>query len=132
MTAMPMHTLDAADSWTRLRSKSVGRLAVSVGDQPDVFPVNFLALENTILIRTGAGGKLDDITSNALVAFEIDDIGDHLAWSVVVKGTAKRVDDLAAIETAQHSPLWTWIPRDADVFVSITPVEISGRSFHRD
>ncbi len=127
----PGVTLDTDDAWRRMRGQTTGRLAVSVDHQPDVFPVNFLASERSILVRTAPGTKLDDLATNSLVAFETDEIGAHAAWSVVVKGTARRLDDAAAIEQARRSPLWTWMPREADVFLEIVPREITGRSFRR-
>ena len=123
--------LDRAEAWSRIRGQSVGRLAVSVAGQPDIFPVNFLALENSILIRTDAGSKLESISANALVAFEVDEIRAKKAWSVVIKGSAHRLTDDLELEAARQSPLWTWMPRRADVFITLSPTTVSGRSFQR-
>jgi len=123
--------LDRAEAWSRMRAQSVGRLAVSVSGQPDIFPVNFLALDHSILIRTDPGSKLDSITANALVAFEVDEVRAQRAWSVVVKGSAGRLTDELEIEAARTSPLWTWMPRQADVFITVSPTTVTGRAFQR-
>jgi nitroimidazol reductase NimA-like FMN-containing flavoprotein (pyridoxamine 5'-phosphate oxidase superfamily) len=125
-------TIDASEAWNRLRGRSVGRLAVSSAGQPAIFPVNYLASEHSILIRTTMGTKLATIASNDLVALEVDEIGPSEAWSVVVKGVARRLVEEAAIEQARKSPLWTWAPMPTDAFVRILPGEITGRYFHRD
>jgi nitroimidazol reductase NimA-like FMN-containing flavoprotein (pyridoxamine 5'-phosphate oxidase superfamily) len=127
----PSTHLDRAEAWSRMRGQSVGRLAVSVGGQPDIFPVNFLALDHSILIRTGPGSKLESIGANAFVAFEVDEIKTKKAWSVVVKGSAHRLTDDLEIVAAEQSPLWTWMPRHADVFITILPTTVTGRSFQR-
>lgn len=122
--------LDTADAWTKLRSKSFGRLAVSLQGQPDIFPVNYLANDSGILIRTEEGTKVDRVAANDLVAFEVDDTNAQRAWSVVVKGSAHRLDD-AELATARLAPLWAWAPEEKGVFIRIRPTEISGRMFQR-
>ena len=122
--------LTTDEAWAELRSKSYGRLAVSVDGQPEIYPVNFLAEASGILIRTEEGTKLERIDANPLVAFEVDDSTSDRAWSVVVKGTASRMDH-AAIAAARHAPLWTWAPEPKDVFLRIRPSEVTGRLFNR-
>ena len=46
-TVLPEHTC-----WMLLRSVEVARLAVSVDDRPDIFPVNFVVDHGTVVIRT--------------------------------------------------------------------------------
>jgi nitroimidazol reductase NimA-like FMN-containing flavoprotein (pyridoxamine 5'-phosphate oxidase superfamily) len=123
---------DASEAWTKLQGRSIGRLAVSSGGQPGIFPVNYLASEHSILIRTSVGTKVAIIATNELVAFEVDDVSPSEAWSVVVKGIAHRLGDEGSIEEARKSPLWTWAPKPTDVFLRILPTEVSGRYFHRD
>ncbi|CAN5322998.1 pyridoxamine 5'-phosphate oxidase family protein [soil metagenome] len=125
-------TLARDEAWNMMRSQSVGRLAVSAAGQPDIFPVNFLASEHSILIRTTAGTKVAAMAENDLVAFEVDYLGATDAWSVVVKGLARRLEEEHAIQEAAKSPLWTWIRRPTDVFIRILPHDVNGRYFHRD
>ena len=44
--------------WELLEGASVGRLAVDVAGQPDIFPVNFVVDRGSIVFRTAAGTKL--------------------------------------------------------------------------
>lgn len=127
--ADPMESLDEADCWELLRSASLGRLAVSVADEPDVFPVNFVAVDGGLLIHTSPGTKAAAIRVNSRVAFETDHVGADEAWSVVVKGTArildKRSDADAADEVAPHSLL----PTVKYVYIKIEPRDVTGRRF---
>jgi len=129
---MPEYTmhLETDEAWAHLRSKSFGRLAVSIEGQPEIYPVNFLATPAGIVIRTEEGTKLHRIDTNPRVAFEVDDATSERAWSVVVKGTAERMDG-TAVAAARHFPLCTWAPEPKDVFVRIRPTEVTGRLFNR-
>lgn len=127
--ARPMLVLEPAEAWSKLRSRSVGRLAVSRGGQPDIFPVNFLASESGILIRTAEGTKLASLERNGLIAFETDGFDRPFQWSVVIKGTAARIENVEELAKAQRAPLWAWAPEPKDVIIRIEPVEITGRSF---
>jgi len=129
---VPEYMMPLADdeAWALLRSKSFGRLVVSLDGQPDAFPVNFLATESGILIRTEEGTKVRCVEANALVAFEADEANSERAWSVVVKGVASRMDDVS-VAAARRAPLWTWAPGAKDVFIRIRPTEITGRLFNR-
>jgi nitroimidazol reductase NimA-like FMN-containing flavoprotein (pyridoxamine 5'-phosphate oxidase superfamily) len=64
-----MAALSEHESWVLLSSVSLGRLATSVGEQPDIFPVNFVAQRHTILVRTAEGTKLAAAAANEQVAF---------------------------------------------------------------
>ncbi|MDH6182078.1 nitroimidazol reductase NimA-like FMN-containing flavoprotein (pyridoxamine 5'-phosphate oxidase superfamily) [Microbacteriaceae bacterium SG_E_30_P1] len=129
----PTHTsvLDEQESWSRLRSKSFGRLAVSVDNHPDVFPVNFLADDDGILVRTEHGTKVDDILLNPHVAFEVDDVNSLGAWSVVVTGVAEVVADADEIRTASAEPVWAWAPGLGRTYLRIRPTGVTGRLFRR-
>jgi len=124
-------TLDDTEAWSRLRSQSFGRLAVSVDGHPDIFPLNFLATDNGILLRTEPGTKVEDIESNANVAFEVDHTDEHAAWSVVVRGTAERIRDEESLRLLTAAPLWAWAPGEKSVFLHIVPTDVSGRLFAR-
>lgn len=124
-------TLDDADAWSRLRSQSFGRLAVSIDGQPDIFPLNFLATQDGILLRTEPGTKVDDIAANPRVAFEVDHADEHGAWSVVIRGDAHRVADEESLRLLTTAPLWAWAPGEKSVFLRVVPSSVSGRMFAR-
>jgi uncharacterized protein len=124
--------LDASACWRLLRSTEVGRLAVAVANHPDIFPINFLVDQGTIVFRTAEGSKLAAVVTSPIVAFEADGYEPEAgeAWSVVVKGRAqeiKRLHDL--VETAAF-PLFPWQAGPKHRFVRIVPEDISGRRFH--
>lgn len=127
----PVATLDPAESWALLGSSSFGRLALSVNNSPEIFPVNYYADGSSILFRTAEGTKLLELTINSSVAFESDSYTDDDAWSVVVKGTARALEHQAEIFAADETPLTPWIPTLKFVYVRILPTEITGRRFAR-
>lgn len=104
---------------------------MTADNQPEIFPVNFLADDRTILIRTAEGRKLEMLTENPLVAFEVDQVALGLIWSVVVKGIGRRLASEEEIEDARRRPLWSWPIRVTDEFIRIEPIEVSGRRFAR-
>jgi nitroimidazol reductase NimA-like FMN-containing flavoprotein (pyridoxamine 5'-phosphate oxidase superfamily) len=123
--------LGASECWTLLRSSDVGRLAVSVADQPDIFPVNFVVDHGTLVIVTAEGSKLSAVTANPLVAFEVDayDAEAGTAWSVVVKGTAEEVRRIDDLVEAMGLVLFPWHEAPQQQFLRIVPDEITGRRF---
>ena len=123
--------LQPHDCWGLLRTTTVGRLAISVANHPDIFPINYVVDHGTVVFRTAKGTKFDGAVLGASVAFETDgfdsDAGE--AWSVVVKGRAsevKRADDL--LDTASL-PLYPLHASPKCRFVRITPTSITGLRF---
>lgn len=127
----PVVILDAAESWDLLAASGLGRLAVSVADQPEIFPINYLAHDGVVLFRTAQGSKLVSLTINRHVALETDGYTAEAAWSVIVKGTARSLQRDIDIEAAKKLPLPSWIPTIKYIFVEITPELITGRRFTR-
>jgi hypothetical protein len=117
--------------WDRLRSVEVGRLAVILGDRPEIFPVNYLVDHGTIVFRTADGGKLAGSVREAPVAFEIDgyDRGAGEAWSVVVKGRAGEIRRLYELIDTVQLPLSPWHGSPKHHFVRIVPDDVTGRQF---
>lgn len=126
-----IHVLSEAECWELLDGTSFGRLAVSVSNQPEIFPVNYYADGRTVLFRTAEGTKLLELTINSLVAFESDHYGDTDAWSVVVKGHARVIESQREVFAADQLPLAPWIPTLKYIYVRVEPTEISGRRFER-
>ncbi|RAN76778.1 pyridoxamine 5'-phosphate oxidase [Bacillus sp. SRB_336] len=125
----PGAVLSREEAWELLGGCQLGRLAVCVANQPDVFPLNFVTSGGRIWIRTNPGTKLAELTINALVAFEADEVKDGAAWSVVVKGTARVLESQSEIDAADLLPLDPWIPTRKSTYVEITPVSVAGRRF---
>ena len=112
-----------------LAAGSVGRVGVSQRALPVVVPVNYAVLDGDIVIRTGAGTKLDAALAGAVVAFEIDAVDPiyHQGWSVLVQGRAHEVVDPDELERARALPLKPWAAGTRDRFVRIASERIAGR-----
>jgi nitroimidazol reductase NimA-like FMN-containing flavoprotein (pyridoxamine 5'-phosphate oxidase superfamily) len=126
-----MTVLTTAESLELLARSVVGRLAVSIRDRPDIFPVNYVVDRGCIVFRTAEGTKLAAAVLGRGVAFEIDGVDDATgdAWSVVVKGHAGEIEGVEALLDALDLPLYPWQAAPKHRFVRIEPVEITGRRF---
>ena len=115
-----------------LRGAEVGRLAVSIGELPDIFPINYVVDRGTVVFRTAEGTKLAASVLGAGVAFEADgyDGAAGEAWSVVVKGFAIEIEQLHDYFDALDLPLFPWHAGRKQRFIRIQPVAITGRRFH--
>jgi nitroimidazol reductase NimA-like FMN-containing flavoprotein (pyridoxamine 5'-phosphate oxidase superfamily) len=78
-----------------LESQPVAHLGIAIEGVPYVTPMSFVMDGDRILFRTMAGEKLDGIQSNPAVCVEAADYDAETGnWvSVIVRGTAKLVDD---------------------------------------
>lgn len=115
-----------------LREAEVGRLAVSAGEHPEVFPVNHVVDHGTVVFRTADGTKLGALVRDRNVTFEVDgyDGATGDAWSVIVKGHAVEVAAVQERFEALELPLFPWHVSPKHHVVRIVPVETTGRRFH--
>ncbi len=132
--AVSRRSIPAAEALTLLRTggQPVGRLVVTVGGEPSVFPVNFAVDGDAILFRTKSGTKLTGIT-RSLATFEVDQIdGSGQGWSVTFEGLAQEVLD------ADPASLWarigaleleSWPGGDRPHVVRITPYAVRGTTW---
>lgn len=125
----PIVVLPEDESWQLLASRTLGRLATSVGGQPEIFPVNFVVQRHSVLFRTAEGTKLASAVANNRVAFEVDDHNVEGGWSVIVKGHAQMLQSAEEVADAERAQLLPWIATRKRHFVRIIPTEISGRRF---
>lgn len=119
------------ECWDRLAEQQLGRLVTHVGDVLDVFPVNYIVDGQSLVFRTAEGSKLTEVTINDDVLFEVDEYTDTDAWSVVVRGTAHRLDTPDEVAAADRLPLEPWIPTVKYNYVRIVAASLSGREFVR-
>lgn len=124
-----LEVMDEAECLELLSGCHVGRVAVTIGAVPAVFPVNFALLDGKIVFRTGSGTKLDAALHNSVVAFEVDDVDAmyHSGWSVLVIGVADEVRDPGAMRRAMALPLAPWAPGNRPHVVALQAEFISGR-----
>ena len=124
--------LDEAECFDLLGGAEVGRLAVRLpAGGIDIFPVNFVLRDGDVLLRTGAGTKLDSVKSEPVVAFEADyfDYFEGSAWSVVIKGRAELVEDHDELFELLAVDIELWHPERKPFFVRIVPASTTGRRF---
>ncbi len=126
-----MEILDAEQCWELLGSVEVGRLAIAVAGDVDIFPVNFALDDGSIVFRTAEGTKLVEIVLAGRVAFEVDGYEpEHgRAWSVVVKGRADNLERFEDLYRAQALPLFPWNAAPKERFVRLRPERLTGRRF---
>lgn len=117
---------------TRLASEELGRLALSVGQRVDIFPINYEYARGDIFFRTAPGTKLYELVVNTDVVFEIDGHSPTDAWSVVVRGVAERLERDSQVDEAWELPLRPWIPTIKLNWVRIHITALSGRYFRRE
>ncbi len=115
-----------------LCSHELGRIALVIGDQPEIFPVNY-AVDRSIVVFRVAPGTKPALTTHRRIAFEVDEVDARagIAWSVMVKGIVRDVTTskdpfMAFLRTAgvRSAP-----PGDHPLWMAIYPSEISGRRF---
>jgi nitroimidazol reductase NimA-like FMN-containing flavoprotein (pyridoxamine 5'-phosphate oxidase superfamily) len=112
-----------------LGSATVGRIAITSNALPVVLPVNFVLLDDRIVIRTSRGTKLDAATRNTVVAFEVDEIDmvEQTGWSVLVTGVARELVAPDEIDEVSASPPARWAPGPDGRYIAISTDMISGR-----
>lgn len=128
-TSNPVTVLSEAESWKHLSNHTLGRLAISVAGEPDIFPINYVVHQGKILFRTAAGTKLAGAVAHGSVAFEIDDYSETEAISVVLKGHVELIENFNQIYDADEAGLIPWVPTLKYNYVHIVPTEVSGRHF---
>ncbi|WP_328362350.1 pyridoxamine 5'-phosphate oxidase family protein [Mycobacterium sp. NBC_00419] len=125
----PITVLSADESWDLLNSVALGRLVTHIGDQLEIFPVNFVTQNRTLLFRTAEGTKLFSTVMNDKVLFEVDDHTTSEGWSVIVRGTAQVLTAADDVHEAERAQLLPWVATEKLRFVRVTPSEVSGRRF---
>ncbi|MEV4686786.1 pyridoxamine 5'-phosphate oxidase family protein [Microbacterium sp. LWH3-1.2] len=125
--------LPASTCWEYVQQARLGRLAVINADgAPDIFPVNHLAHEGALFIRTARDPKLLHIAHHPAVAFEVDgQIGDAY-WSVVIRGVAERATREDELRDSGVRRLASWSPTLKLFVIKVVVNTITGRRFPVD
>lgn len=124
-----METLSEDECWSLMKKMSVGRLAVSIGGVPDIFPVNYVVDGHTVVVKTGPGTKLAAALFGEGVAFEVDSVDEDqkLGWSIVIQGTGAEAETLDELMDAESLDVEPWAEGYKGRFLRITADRISGR-----
>ena len=129
MSDRAVRVLLTNECWQLLRDQEVGRLAVIVGERPEIFPVNFVVDHGSIVFRTGEGSKLAALVHQSNVAFEVDGSIDGDAFSVIVKGRGQEIGNRDELFDVVGLPLFPWNSAPKHHFVRIEPDMVTGRRF---
>lgn len=125
-----LEELGAQECHRRLADNYIGRLAITDGEQPLIFPMNYCWRDDTVYLRTTEGTKSALLADEPLVAFEIDGTDDvyHQGWSVVVTGRARLVEDAKRCRELDQMPFRPWISSGrGGRWVAIDAHRVSGR-----
>jgi nitroimidazol reductase NimA-like FMN-containing flavoprotein (pyridoxamine 5'-phosphate oxidase superfamily) len=111
-----------------LASRQVGRLAyVARPGVPDVVPVNFTLHGDDVLVRSGAGPKLQAAERGEVLVLQVDDVDEdaHAGWSVVAAGPALRLSiaQQRALPAGVLPETWATGPRHAVIRIRTDRVE---------
>lgn len=126
----PITYLDDSAAQALLAEHRFGRLVTRSGEHLEIFPLNYWSDGHRILFRTGAGTKLASTVISDSVLFEIDDVAEDEAWSVIARGTPRILETEAEIDAAMELDLTPRIPTLKPVLVEVAVGSISGRRFH--
>ena len=123
-----MVELTVPECWSLLREQVVGRLAVVHDGRPDIFPVNYVVDQGSIVFRTGSGSLFSSAAGRP-VAFEVDGyaVEDATAWSVVIRGFASELREVDEIVDVLQLPLLPWHAGPKPRMVRVEPDSVTGR-----
>jgi len=115
-----------------LASRDLGRIAFPLGDETEIFPVNYSTDGAIIVFRTAPGTKLAQSTLSR-ASFEVDDWDPtaQVGWSVVLKGVAQEVTaGIDPFSTALRTgKVVALAPGEHDHWIALYPSQITGRRF---
>jgi uncharacterized protein len=115
--------------WALLRSRELGRLAFVLDGRVEVFPITYLVHGAAVVFRTSRGSKLSAVHTHSMVAFEVDAVGDGVAWSVIIRGRVREVTNMYDPVELARLPLRPHQGGPKDHVVVLEPGEITGRRF---
>lgn len=124
-----MQHLDIETCWKLLGGCPVGRIGVLVDGGPEIYPVNHIVDDRSVLFRTDRGSKLHALDRIPVVCFEVDeiDVESRVGWSVLLKGRAETLTAPEELRRVSALPLRYWSIGDKAHWVRIRPIEVTGR-----
>lgn len=124
-----LETIPEEECWELLASNAIGRIAVSVGQHPDIFPVNYGMDGRDVVILTLPGIKLAAAVLGQSVTFEIDhfDTKSRTGWSVVVHGVGREIEGPEAELRAADLGIRPWTDTKRYRYLRIVADRVAGR-----
>ena len=127
-STLAIDPLSEHECFDRLGLTPFGRVALSSGALPVIFPIHFALLGRNPVFRTDPGTKLMAASNGQVLCLEADEIDPvlHTGWSVLVTGRADVLSDPDDLDAATSLPLRPWTGR-GDAYVRIQAALVSGR-----
>lgn len=123
--------LEEAECLDRLAAATVGRVAFVTPQGLQVIPVNYRLARPVLMLSTTPGSSLAQLGEmGASVTFEVDYHGEDfaLAWSVLMQGTLRTLDQAGRRRLAElQPPLRPWPGEAATSHLEFVPRHFSGR-----
>lgn len=121
--------LGADECWLLVGNQGVGRIGFMGDAQIQIMPTRYDAQSGTAYFRAGTFGELARRVHGRGVTLQVDDIDQRMfsGWSVVMTGTAHRVDDAATVAErwALGRPS-TWLPAPESQWIALHVDDIRG------
>jgi hypothetical protein len=118
--------LTREESLRLLASVGVGRIVFTHQALPAIRPVHHLVDDGQVIIRSYGGATLLSAL-DTVVAYEADSVSgeDHIGWSVVVTGVARRVEPARAADQYRRLA-GPWAGDGAACVIRIRPELVTG------
>ena len=123
--------LSPIECWSLLADSPLGRIAAEGSEGIELLPVNHAVDRHRIVLRTEADGRLHQAADGRELVFEADGWDEHSAWSVVVRGTARPLEQTDEVRRAATLGIQAWAPVESDVFLELEPTAVTGRRIVR-
>ena len=109
---------------------TAGRVGWNAPSGPHILPVTYSYYNGDIVFRTSPHGVLSSLQRRARVAFEIDEIDEEgtYGWNVLVLGTAEQVTRRHTVMSLWKDGPVPWASGARNLFIAVTPDQISGRA----
>jgi hypothetical protein len=123
--AAELFALDESTCAGLLRTQQVGRL-VTAAEDPEILPVNYVAVDGAIVFHVAAGPHADRLVGER-AAFEVDVLDEttRSGWSVVAHG---RISTRLLGEPGDSWPtVNSWVPGDLDCRLTLVIETMTGR-----
>ena len=130
-----MEVLGESDCWALLRGVSVGRIAFPTDDGGvEIFPINHLVDQGSIVIRTADGAKLVSSYRKKWHPARtlLPDVEPSVVWSVIMKGHAEMITVASDLFESFELNVRPWHASRKPYFVRIVPMLTTGRRFNVD
>jgi CBS domain-containing protein len=112
-----------------LHAGGVGRVGVAANGAPLILPVNYRMLGPDVVVQVGRGTMLDAVERHCALAFEVDSERPPDAWSVYVRGPARRLEPRTLHVDAAPVGAAPSVPHPGTALVVIRSDVVSGRRF---